>query len=62
MSILKQTYEIIDGRGGRCVGRATGMVRASRKAERLNQQYGAVRYFYRVKGVSLPAIDNSKRT
>jgi len=42
------TYNIIDGHTGYIKVRAVvGLKAASRKCERLNQEYGAVRYFYK---------------
>ncbi len=45
---MTQTYNVIDSATGICVSQQNGLRAASRKAESLNQQYGAVRFSYRL--------------
>ena len=41
---LPKTHEVIDGHSGRPVGSYSNLRRASRAADRLDLDYGAVRY------------------
>lgn len=44
---MAKTHEVIDGQSGRSVGSYSSLRRASRAADRLDLDYGAVRYHAR---------------